>query len=172
MFFYISVENRMVVGSNYWFVWHWKLNLMQEWGDIYLKTEILKHPGKVYVHVMDWENWLQRWNTPCQSSSIGSAMKPVVLILSSRPVCRWLGDIASHIMSLSPPFAFSVSISLLQKTEEQESYLTNKFFFHPKVTVGETWALPKTMEKNLTEFEVSRFYRIRNVCPKPHWCTR
>lgn len=149
MFFDISVETWTVVGGNYWFLWHWKKDLMQEWCDIYLKTEILKHPEKVYVHVMDWETWFQRWNTLCWSSSRGSAMKAVVLILSSHPVCWWSAGVASHIMSLSPPFA--VSISLLQKPEEQKSYLTNKFFFHSTVTASKTWALPRTIEKNLTE---------------------
>lgn len=89
-------------------------------------------------------------------------MKPVVLILRFCAVCQWLADVASHIKSLSPPFAFSVSISLLQKPEERESYLTRKFFFLHTVRAGETWALPKTMEKILTDFEVSSFHRICN----------
>lgn len=86
-------------------------------------------------------------------------MKAVVLILSSHPVYWWLADVASHIMSLSPSFAVSIS---LHKPEKQKSYLTNKCFFHSTDTASETWALPRTMEKNLTESEVSGFHRICN----------
>lgn len=134
-----------VVGSNYWFLWYRKWNLMQKCDDIYIWRQtswsILKRCMSIlWTGRIDFRDEIDL--VKGLFLCIEMAMKPVVLILSSCAVCQWLPSIASHMVFLSSTFAFSDSISHLQNQEE--SCLNNKFLFHHTVTGSETWALPNT----------------------------